>query len=95
MLQFRSRQGSYRASGPLYFRTSKHRKRNYLPPEDLSDLSAYLGHLRAYYGIPEGQPVFIDDRDEAKSPSRSRSGSKNEPRARGKNRADHPWRGTL
>lgn len=29
-----------------------------LPPEAVADMEKYFAHLRAYYGIPQEQPVF-------------------------------------
>lgn len=57
-----------------------------LPPEAIRDLEKYYAQLRAYYGIPDDQPVFpprpVDKSDKPKRP----------PKAAGKNRDDHPWR---
>jgi hypothetical protein len=70
--------------------TIYHRQNEQLSPEALRDLEAYFAQLRAYYGIPDDQPVF---------PPRPRHGrGEAQPRRRraiGRNRADHPWRNTL
>ncbi len=59
-----------------------------LPPEAIRDLEKYYAQLRAYYGIPEDQPVFpprpVDKSDQTKP--------KHPPKATGRNRGDHPWR---
>jgi cytochrome c553 len=70
--------------------TIYHRQDEQLSPEALRDLEAYFAQLRAYYGIPDDQPVF---------PPRPRRGPADAQRRRRRvtvrNRADHPWRNTL
>ena len=62
------------------------RSNSELPPEAIADLEKYYAQLRAYYGIPEDQPVFpprpVDQTAKPKHP----------PKATGKNGNDHPWR---
>jgi hypothetical protein len=58
-----------------------------LPPEAMRELEAYLAQLRAYYDIPDDQPVF------PKRPRRS--GRRAKPSRKAKNRLNHPWRGAL
>lgn len=70
----------------IYFR------RDPLTVADRSDLESYTEYLRAYYGIPQGRPVFPTRQPE--QPSSGRKVDKPR-RATGVNRADHPWRGTL
>lgn len=58
-----------------------------LPPEAVRDLERYYEMLRAYYGIPEDQPVFPPK-------PRSKSGERRaKPSTDAKNQLDHPWRG--
>lgn len=57
-----------------------------LPPEAIRDLEKYYAQLRAYYGIPEDQPVFPP------RPVDKTAKPKQAPKATGKNRDDHPWR---
>lgn len=72
----------------IYFR------RDSLGAADRRDLDRYARHLRAYYGIPDGQPVF-PARRVAKSDTTKPTAGSRRPRPAGSNRADHPWRGTL
>lgn len=72
----------------IYFR------RDPLGPADRRDLDRYAEHLRAYYGIPDGQPVFPARRASKAETPKPSAGSRR-PRPAGTNRADHPWRGTL
>lgn len=60
-----------------------------LPPEAMRDLEAYVAHLRSYYGIPEGQPVF------PKRPARQGEAKRTVPSRPATNHRDHPWRGSL
>jgi hypothetical protein len=62
-----------------------------LPPEAMRELEEFLQHLRDYYGVPDGQPVFPD---EPKAPRTERT-ENNQKRATGLNPDDHPWRNTL
>lgn len=68
----------------IYFRSDR------LAPTDQRDLEVYAEHLRAYYGIPAGRPVFPK-----RTPTKASTARRPSRRATGLNRADHPWRGTL
>lgn len=70
----------------IYFR------RDPLSPADQRDLEAYAEVLRAYYDIPEGQPVFPP---RVRTKQVKAGDQRRAPKATGINRADHPWRGTL
>lgn len=61
---------------------------------DRVELEAYYSHLRNFYDIAPGRAVFGDQR--STKPTRSSPNHGPSKRmATGKNRADHPWRGTL
>ncbi len=62
-----------------------------LSPQDRRDLEAFYDHLRTYYGIPSGEPVFpegdIVNPPAQIKPAPQPSGSRN--------RANHPWRASV
>lgn len=63
----------------IYVRSQKR-----LTGEDLRQLEDFLAHLRAFYNIPDGEPVFPprqEERSQYTKPSRQ-----------ARNAADHPWR---
>ncbi len=60
-----------------------------LPPEAMRDLEAYVAHLRSYYEIPEGHPVFPKRRGAAPQANRGKTSKI------ARNRLNHPWRGAL
>jgi hypothetical protein len=78
------------ASTSLYLRSGEQ-----LEADDLRDLESYFEVLRAYYGIPDDQPVFPARERHTTRLSPSSTRPVKTTRATGRNRDDHPWRNTL
>jgi hypothetical protein len=57
------------------------RSKYQLPPKALAELQRYFDHLRSYYGIPDGEPVFP-----RKPRTAGKPGPKPQPRPKG-----GPW----